>query len=401
MIKPFDLNLKHLRALVAAAGQGSLSRAADSVGLSQPALTQGLRRLEEKLDLQLVERRSDGVIATPAGTALNERVVRAFDYLAAAVPHHPRSGRGFNRPEQLMTSAQLEAFLHFASTQSFAGAAVASGLSQPAIHKAVRDLEQICAVPLAERRGRGVALTAAGRKVARGVRLAAAELSAGINEARGDTRGFERIAVGAMPLCRAKVLPRALTDFLDEAPETRVDVLEGSWRELIEPLLDGMIDLMIGALRDEPPAGVEQKPLFEDELAIFARTGHPILEQDVDLDLLTRQKWIVGAVGTPLRAHWQALFQGRPEPAVPIECGSVMVIRGVLAESDLLTLLSPHQVALEVESGMLARVRCPLRSSRRTIGITTRADWRPTRTQRQFLEHIDSAARESRLREIL
>lgn len=398
MIRPFDLNLRHLRALSAVAGRGSLSRAAEAVGLSQPALTQGLGKLERQLEVALFDRRPDGVSPTPAGTALAARAERAFGYLAAA-PRPGRGARGFTKPEWLMTATQLDAFLHFCDAQSFVGAAGTSGASQPAIHRAVRDLEQICGVTLVERRGRGTVLTSAGRVMARGVRLAAREIAAGIAEARGDGAGVDRIAIGAMPLCRALLLPHALAAWLRESPDTVIDVVEGSWRELIEPLLDGVIDLTIGALREEPPSGVEQSPLFTDRLAIFGRAGHPLAGREVTLGQLAAQQWVVGSAGTPLRAHWEALFAGGALPEVPVECGSVMVIRGMLAQSDLLTLLSPDQVALEVESGMLMRIGPDLVGTVRTIGITTRANWRPTARQQRLIDLIHSASSETRLPE--
>ena len=399
MIAAFGLNLRHLRALSVVIAEGTLSRAADIAALSQPALTQGFNKLERKLEVQLFERRPDGVAPTEAGILLAERVTRAFDYLAVGTRRFVRTSRGFARPEQLMTATQLDAYLHFADAQGFARAAQASGLSQPAIHRAVRDLEQICAVPLAERRGRGVALTAAGRALARGARLAQQEIAAGIVEARGEDREGGRVALGAMPLSRALVLPHALAALLRAMPNTVVDVVEGSWRELIDPLADGIIDLTIGALRDLPPAGLEQEALFTDQLAIFGRPRHPILDGPVDLAALRSQQWIVGPSGTPLRAHWEAMFEGGPLPRVPVECGSVMVIRGMLTQSDLLTLLSPDQVALEVESGVLIQIGAPIRHAVRTIGLTTRSGWRPTTTQRELVRLIRIAAVATRLQE--
>jgi DNA-binding transcriptional LysR family regulator len=400
MVKPFDLNLRHLRALGDVVAQRSLNRAAEAAGLSQPALTQGLRKMEQQLGVQLFDRHSDGVTPTPGGTALAERAERALAELAGAARRSGRGGsRGFSRPERLMTATQLEAFLHFANHQGFAGAAAASGLSQPAIHRAVRELEQICATPLAERRGRGMALTPAGRAIARGIRLAAGEIAAGISEARGGSEETGRMAIGAMPLSRALLLPRALSLFLRDAPGIVIDVVEGSWRELVDPLLDGIIDIMIGALREDAPPGIEQIPLFTDRLAIFGRRDHPLAGRPVDLETLGAQSWVVGPVGTPLRTHWEALFAGRALPGVPIECGSVMVIRGLLAQSNLLTLLSPDQVALEEEAGMLARIGPELPGSMRTIGISTRSGWRPTRSQQRMVDLIHRATLETRLQE--
>ena len=401
MTAPFDLNLRHLRALSAITASGSLSRAAETVGLSQPALTQGMSKLERQIGVRLFERRSNGVAPTMAGHHLANRAARAFDFLAAGVRSSSRAAnRGFARPEWLMTATQLEAFLHFADTQSFVAAGLSSGLSQPAVHRAVRELEQVCAVPFVERKGRRVGLTEAGRKMARGVRLSAREIAAGIAEARGDAHDGGPIVVGAMPLSRALVLPRALARLLAANSETIVDVVEGSWRELIEPLADGIIDFTVGALRSEAPQDLVQTPLFSDQLAVFGRVGHPLAKPEVSLDDLASQPWIVGLKGTPLRTHWEALFAGRDLPRVPIECGSVIVIRGVLAQSDLLTLLSPDQVAPEIASGMLVQVGPLLSRAVRTIGITTRRDWRPTAAQQALIEEIKAAAIATRTQEI-
>ena len=397
MAEPFHLNLRHLRALVSVLSLGSLNRAAEAAGLSQPALTQGMAKLERQLGVRLFERHAGGITPTAAGEALAQRVKRAFDALAAGVRRSGRAaGRGFARPEQLMTSTQLSAFLHFADAQGFAGAAAASGIAQPGIHRAVRELQQISGTVLAERRGRGMVLTAAGRAMARGIRLAASEIAAGVAEARDDTAPTGRIAVGVMPLSRALVVPRAIALFLREYPGTVIDVVEGAWRELIDPLIDGVLDLTVGALRDDPPAGVEQIPLFTDRLAVFARAGHPLAGRPVTLDDLRAQAWIVGPAGTPLRAHWQALF-GDDAPPVPVECGSVMVIRGVVTQSDLLTLLSPDQIAVELEIGMLVRIAVDLPGCVRTIGLTTRSGWRPTQPQRRLVELLEQASQETRL----
>ncbi len=377
-----------------------MSAAAQAVSLSQPALTQGLAKLERTLGVTLFDRHPDGVSPTEAGSLMAERAQAAFALLGAASRGVARRGeRGFARPEQLMTATQLHAFLNLVDAGSFVGAAEATGLSQPALHRAVRDLEQICGVALAERRGRGVILTVAGRRLARGIRLAVGEIAAGIAEI-SDEQDSGRIAVGAMPLSRALVLPGTIAAYARGTPRAIVDIAEGSWRELVEPLRDGVIDLMIGALRDDPPPGLVQKALFVDRLVVIGRAGHPLAAiADPGLDDLRRHPWIVGQADTPLRAQWEALFAGHPLPAAPIECGSVMVIRGVLRDSDMLTLLSPDQVALEIDSGLLTTIGPPLEHGTRTIGITTRLSWRPTAAQRRFVDLIEATALATRVPE--
>ncbi|WP_245858562.1 LysR family transcriptional regulator [Sphingomonas guangdongensis] len=388
---PFSLNPRHLRALSAIIARGSMSAAAEAVGLSQPALTQGIAKLEQRLGTKLFERHADGMRATEEGQVLAGRNDAAIAHLSGAVRG---GGRGFARPELLMTGTQLRAFLALADAGGFARAAAATGLSQPALHRAVRELEQICGLALVERRGRGVALTPRGLRLARGVRLARAEIGAAIVEIMGDVaEGAGSLTIGAMPLSRALIVPRAIARLTAEQPGVRIDVVEGSWRELIDPLLDGVLDLTIGALRDTAPAGLEQEPLLVDQLVVVGRAGHPLAATAApSLEDIARYPWIVGQSGTPLRAQWQALFAGRAAPAAPIDCGSVMVIREVLRQSDFLTLLSPAQIALETEAGVLAPIGPPLHQGNRTIGISTRAGWRPTPAQARFLTLLRDAA---------
>jgi DNA-binding transcriptional LysR family regulator len=77
---------------------------------------------------------------------------------------------------------------------------------------------------------------------------------------------------------------------------------------------------------------------------------------------------------------------------VAIECGSVIVVRQLLVEGDFLTLLSPDQVAVELEAGWLARIGPAPGDPSRTIGITIRAAWRPTAMQRRFIALVEREA---------
>lgn len=82
MIRTDRLRLRHLRLLDAVEVSGSLSRAAQQLGLSQPAATKILRELETVVGSTLYERLSRGVRLTEAGRAVVERLrigLVAFD----------------------------------------------------------------------------------------------------------------------------------------------------------------------------------------------------------------------------------------------------------------------------------------------------------------------------------
>jgi LysR family transcriptional regulator, regulator for genes of the gallate degradation pathway len=384
---PYALNLRHLRAMATVARSGTLIAAAEKVGISQPALTAAIAGLEKRL-VPLFVRTRTGMRPNEAALILTVRVEEAFFHFGAGLRSGQRQ-RGFTEPERLVTTSQLRALLALADEGSFVGAASATGLSQPAIHRSVRDIERLTGVPLIERRGRRVALTQAGRKATRGFRLGLGALRAALVElsALGGEPAPDRIAVGAMPLCRARLLPGAIAALLSDRPDAHVTVIEGAHRELIEQLRDGQIDMAIGALRNPSPgADLQQEPLLVDRLAIVGRGGHPLAgSRRPSRAELARYRWLIGLPGSPLRNHWEELFRDGPLPAAPIDCGSVMVLRGMLMAGDYLTLLSPEQVGVELRTGMLALVGPSLDDHVRTIGITRRADWRPTPAQERFI----------------
>jgi LysR family transcriptional regulator, regulator for genes of the gallate degradation pathway len=374
----WTLNLRHLRALVYITRLGSLSAAAGAINITQPAITQALARLETQLGQPLFERRSDGMGALPAATLFAPRIEAALAHIGSL----------------RVTMVQLRALIAIADSGSYALASSATGLAQPSLHRAIGDLSVALTRSLVERRGRGIALTEQGRKTVRSFRLARAELDAGLNELTSLLgRETGRIAIGAMPLSRARILPAAVSAFHRAHPDVAISIIEGAFHELVEPLRDGAIDLLIGALRDPSPGSdLIQRPLFEDRPVVIARNGHPL--SNPSLDQLADYPWIVPARDTPLRIHWERMFTERALaiPNVPIECSSVIAIRQILLDSDFLTLLSPDQVAVELEAGWLIKIADTPQGLRRTIGVTTRTDWRPTQMQRALLASLDECS---------
>ena len=376
-----DFNLRHLRALLAIAQVGSVSAAARSVNLTQPAITQAIGKLEKQLGIQLFARGPTGMTPTEAGRILAARTATILRLIGS----------------RRVTSPQMRAFLALAHAGSYTQAAKALHVREPSLHRAIADLSLNVGQKLVERRGRGVALTPRGQATARQFRLAQSEIRSALAELE-NLRGREvgRIMVGAMPLCRAQLLPAAIGEFHRRYPEVELGVVEGSHTELVGPLRDGEVDLMIGALRGEVGPDLTQQPLFVDRPVVLGRARHPLARQKKPLTVedLARYPWIVPAAPAPLRAQWESIFHNRglPAPKVAIECGSVIVIRQLLVRDDYLTILSPAQVAVELEADWLKQIWSPPGEVVRTIGITTRAEWQPTGLQRQFIAVVEQQA---------
>jgi DNA-binding transcriptional LysR family regulator len=91
---PPGLELRHLRALLEVAAAGTIGRAAERLGVTQPALSRQLKELERMLDLPLLERSARGVALTSAGTSLAGDCPGLFRQLDHVVQETTRARRG-------------------------------------------------------------------------------------------------------------------------------------------------------------------------------------------------------------------------------------------------------------------------------------------------------------------
>jgi DNA-binding transcriptional LysR family regulator len=391
MNKIYALNLRHLDALSVIARAGSMSAAADQVSLSQPALAQAVGKLERNLDIRLFERQAAGMRPTPTGLAWIARVEHALRYLIQGVRLVRRSARlaPLDHIERRVSMIQLRALVAVEHCSSYASAAEQIGLSQPAVYRAVRELQDALGAQLLVRAGRAVRPTDLASRFVRFVRLMLSELRTGLDEIAADKHGGGRISIGTLPMARAVFLPDLLARFAQEHPGASVEVREAPYGELLIALRHGDIDVMIGgALRYPAPANdVEQESLFDDELFIVGNSTHPLLRRKlVTIQDLLAYPWAVPALGVPMRHNWETLFRthGVEPPTPRIECGSVLVTRGLMLKGDWLTLMSLDQFLFERQAGALTEIPIKGGVLRRRIVMTRRSDWRPTSMQERF-----------------
>lgn len=386
-------NIRHLHLLSEIAESGSLSKVSEVVHMSQPAITQGLTKIEKTLGTELFERTSKGMVLTPAGSLFNHRVKRAIGFLRNFCKETP-SGRPWH---QLFSSAQLRAVIGVVEHGNFTVAANALGLAQPTVHRAVRQVEAICGQPLFTRTYHGVDSTAAAHRLARLARLALAELHQGYDEVaeyRGQMTG--RLRIGSLPLARTQLVPAAVTQLLQQFPDARVSIIDGLYEQLLDSLMHGRLDCIVGALREPiPTREVTQHLLFTDPLAVVVRAGHPLLRaKNLSLASIAPLNWVAPRQGTPAREKFQALFadHGLDPPVHLVECSSSVATRSLLLQSDRVALLSARQVAPELNAKLLACLPLALNTSR-NIGYTLRNHWQPTRIQSHFLSLLDALAK--------
>ncbi|MBO0906047.1 LysR family transcriptional regulator [Jiella sonneratiae] len=385
-----DFNLRHLRIFADVVSTGSITQAAGRIGLSQPAVTQAIGRLEAQVGTALLDRAHRQALPTAAGAVFAARSARAlalFDEAAALAG--PRLSR-------TATTAQLSAFVALVKAGRSTDAARSLGIAQPTLHRAAAAIQKEATRPLFERTSRGLVPTRLGSILARAVRLAYAEMEqARMEVGETEEKDVGAIAVGAMPLSRAFALPVAVARFRARRPSMTVRIVDGPYAELLDGLEAGVLDFLVGALRDPLPSPyVEQEALFSDDLVVVCGAAHPLAGRStVSPDDIRPFPFVVAVKETPTRRHFDRLIaDGAPWRPGLVETGSTIFMREIMSHSEHLGCVSRRQAEAETRHGGVHILPLRLPETERVIGLTTRRGWHPTRSQAELLSEFRRAA---------
>jgi LysR family transcriptional regulator of abg operon len=231
---------------------------------------------------------------------------------------------------------QLRDLIAIVEAGSIRAAARSLGVSQPAMTKSMRQLEDQLHVRLLERTAHGVVPTEAGRAFLARARAAQAELRKGeeeLAELTGSRAGA--VAFGIGPFSGALLVPDALVWFRRDYPLARVRIVEGIPRALLQLVRDETLDFVVGRkLVVKLDAGVKYRPLFSIHLVVAGRRGHPLNHKQSLRDLIDAP-WVTG--GDLLEETFVLARLSPPRSIVRCESNSVQL--GVLAKTDTLGLL--------------------------------------------------------------
>lgn len=401
-MQPDVPNLRHLSAFREVARHGGISAAAGKVHLSQPAITQAIAKLEDFLGLNLFERMPSGMALTASGEVFFNRCSRLLDTLETGVDVALGTTRRRRSDATIiarqMTVAQLRALVALSEARNFSLAARVANLSQPSIHRAARDLERLVGVTLFKSSASGISLTDAALHLVLYVKLAQAEFRQAQQEiAAQQGREATRLVIGTMPLARSQIMPEAIDRILRRHPRLQIRTIDGPYPELLRRLREGDCDFLIGALRQPAPAqDVEEEALFSDQLAVIVRKDHPLSRfHELSLSDTLEFPWVAPPCETPGGKYlFETLgIEKLPETPVKLVSSSLILLRGVLARGDYVTIISEHQVAEELARGFLVKLPIPLENHIRPIGLTRRINWQPTTRQAEFIEILRAVAR--------
>ncbi|MGD9942015.1 MAG: LysR family transcriptional regulator [Burkholderiaceae bacterium] len=160
-------------------------------------------------------------------------------------------------------------------------AAAVLHLSQPALSKALNELERMLELPLYERQPAGLSPTPAGRVLIRGARQLLDDALRVVQQARDEAQlRTLRVRLGVPPFMATTLVPEMLAQLTGAGFALAVEVHEHWGPSLIEAFNAGHVDVLLSAFRT-PPASqaadpVAAIPVFDEQLVVIAPPGHPL-----------------------------------------------------------------------------------------------------------------------------
>jgi LysR family transcriptional regulator, pca operon transcriptional activator len=257
--------------------------------------------------------------------------------------------------------------------RSLLKASAALGLSQPALSKSLQELEETFQLRLFERHSRGVSPTDAGDVVVRSARRILAELRR-LDEELDllSLPGGGTVALGALPVAAAGVLPGALTRLKAAHPEMRVRLQQGRTEELLPLLASGEIDLVVGRLyAPKVPDGFEREALWTEPISIVARVQHPLFAvEQMTLDELRRYDLVLPTVTQRVGQEIETLLSALGlVPTASLRSSSYGFIREMLHGTDLISVMPRLLMAGDLMRGTLRVLPLPIPAPDRHAGL--------------------------------
>jgi DNA-binding transcriptional LysR family regulator len=280
-------------------------------------------------------------------------------------------------------------FMEVAAHLSISRAARAMNMTQSAMSKSIKQLEDRLGVPLLERLPRGVRLTAYGDILMRRGRLIERELSYAVTEVntlKGGATGAVRIGAGLV--WSQHFLPPIIARFQKSYPAVRVELATGVINTLVPALTGGELDIICVTLDFPDSVEIVKERLVEVRHAIFARRSHPLAAKTHVLPAnLQDYGWVALKNDYVGNSRLGAFFaaNGLSPPNVRVELPVDLSMAAMLANSDYLGSLP---AAMETTVRALGVVPISIKDAglwSATAGAAYRATSYPTPAVNSFL----------------
>lgn len=289
---------------------------------------------------------------------------------------------------------QLLCFLRVAEAGSFSAAARLLAVSQPALSRTVRQVEDAVGTRLFDRDTRNVVLTPAGREL----RPVAERLVAEFGGAYGELARFVagqrgRVAIAALPSIAAVLLVPAVARFAQQRPEVEVAILDGLSGSVLDAVAEGRADVGL-TVKPAPRATLAYKPLLSDEFGLVCRPDDALAgDAPLSWSAFEGRPFVAMAPQSSVRQMTDAAFLQAGLAIPPLYGCAFLGTTGHLVAAGLgITALPRLTLPLMGQSGLIWR-RLERPVMRRQMGAVTRIGRTLAPAAQTFLEALEQEAR--------
>lgn len=259
---------------------------------------------------------------------------------------------------------QLQALVAVVEHGSIRAAARELHLTQAALTKSLRLLEEDTGVALVIRKSRGVVLTDAGLRLHARAQLVMRQLALAhdeLQQSQGDNEGTVRVAL--TPYLMLTVLGEAFKWFRKRYPHIQLHLIEGLVARVLPGLRDGTVDFAIVAdSGDVTPQEFQCTRLQKEQQKLVVRAGHPVLRQPTAAKLAALEWVMPGPFSQGLDEGLLTMFEqaGVAPPTLITRCDA-MAAMALVRQTDALSVMPAPLLAQPEGHGL---VELSLRSMR-------------------------------------
>ncbi len=281
--------------------------------------------------------------------------------------------------ERRIKFRHLQCFLEVAQHQSVVKAADALALTQPAVSRTIRELEDYLDSPLFDRSKRGVRLSTAGEVFLRYASASVTAFNQGIDSiVQAQKSGQAVIRIGVLPTVAARLVPDAVKRFKARGLGTIVDLATGANTALMSSLRVGELDLVVGRLAEaEQMIGFNFEHLYSETITFVVRPGHPLLDLDpFDIKAMTTFEMVYPDQGAIIRHEVDRFMIAHSVRVLPerVETVSSAFARAYVCDTDAVWAISSGVCQQDVDAGLLVALPIDASETAGPVGLTSHAD---------------------------
>lgn len=296
-------------------------------------------------------------------------------------------------------------------TSNINHAAEGLGISQPAVSKLLKELEEGVGVALFVRHARGVTPTVYGETLIRYSLDMLTTMDNAFDEVNAIRQGLSgHVRLGTVLTPCADLIPEAINRIRATHPNLEITIRTASSDDLLSSLRDGTLDIIIARQQqaythlnfhyepmyrkplfhqpqyptpvypeklksDSPffadsnyPDPVYSEPMFPEPILVCARRTHPLITAGKRLTLadLLNNEWVLPPSGSVMRAEFEVMFQrnGMRLPNHIVTAENLLIVTNLLEKNNMLTLLPEAVMSHYNKYGMMGQVPLEVRLQR-------------------------------------